>query len=789
MKSLKFLLASSVLALSTGATEAQAATADTAVPSTATAPAPAPADPIQSDNIVVTARHSNERLQDIPLSINAQTAAQLAERNITDLQGVARYTPGLQFKDFVTAFNGSATIRGQTQTNVQNAVGNVGTFVDGIYLQRGYLINGALGDWERIEVVKGPQSALYGANTFSGAINYVTAQPSDTFKANASVTGGNAGIRQVSAAVGGPIIPGILDARIYGAKEESNGTWKNNLPGASGKTSHFGAYDRDAFSGSLKFTPTDRLTIGAYYSENHRTEYLRAYYEVDGKFSEDKLNCGTNNTMFCGTLPVNSDTLRSGVGNRPDGLFAASEPASKLSNRLFRVSLDYDLSDAFKLHYLYGNVKGQAQEDFSFASNTYNPTGKSVISQQHEGGKIDYNSHELRLAYDDGGPIKGDFGYFRSRTRDRFAFGIRLVSPGTSLTRLSSNPLDMTGMIGYTNTDAEYATDSVFMRASYSFLDDKAKISAEGRYSYQRISFNDILARTKNPDLPLLQSDYDDFVPRVTAEYHLSHDNMLYASAAKGIKAGGFNGYVSGSTTLTTKEQSFGEESNWTYEIGSKNSFFNHRLTFNIDAFYIDWSNKQAAVVPSGYDTTNISLGTTPPSIYESTGSARSWGIELDGQLRVMRQLSLTYSANYTNAKYRKGAKAVNYIGVCDNVVCPADGSIGGNYIEGAPSVSAAGGFEWRDHLNDKWDYFAGLDATYQNRQYVDPENLVKIAGYTLFDGRVGVENDHWKIFAWGKNLFDHKYIQNSFEIISLRQYAPSYGDRATYGITASMNF
>ncbi|CAN5298651.1 N/A [soil metagenome] len=755
----------------------------------------APDDGTALEEIVVTSRRASERLQDVPLTITAQSATLMAERGVTDLQGVARYTPGLVFKDYVTTFNGSATLRGLAQANVQNAVGNVGVFVDGVYLQRGYMANTSLGDWDRIEVVKGPQSALYGANTFSGAINYVTKTPTNEFSGNMQATAGTAD-KSAQVGFGGPIIDGVLAGRLFVAKSSYDGTWDNNLPGASGKYKKFGASSRDAWSGALKFTPTDKLTVNGYYSEVNRTEYLRPYYEVDGTFVEDKTNCGVasvanpQGSMFCGVLPVSPASLRSGVGSPPSGLFASEQPPAVSSTKLIKLSADYRLSDSLGLHYLFGSARGEAAEDFSFFSNTYNPTGKATVSQQHEGGKLAYSSHDIRLAYEpDDSPFKGDIGYFHSEAKDQFLFGIRLVAPGVSMTRLSSNPLSRTGIIAYNRYDANYDVNAVFARGSFKFLDERATISAEGRYSKTDVSFNDILGRTAVPTRPILTNSFKDFTPRVTAEFKLTPVNLLYASAAKGVKAGGFNGYVAGTTVLTDAERTFGQESNWTYELGSKNSFLGGSAQLNASFFYVDWKNKQQGATPSGYDINNVVLGATPPSIYSSIGNATAYGVEVDGMWRPIHPLQITASANWTHARYADGSISPNYIGVCNNIVCPRTGDISGKQLEGSPSFSAAAGVQYKDVLVGDWNYFAGLDVTYQNKQYQDSMNLVSIASYTLLDGRLGVDNGKWKAFVWGKNLLDKEYIQNAFTVLSLRQYAPSFGEKRTLGATISASF
>jgi len=745
------------------------------------------------DDVVVTARRSSERVQSIPLTINAQTSEQLEARGITDLQGISRYTPGLQFKDYVTTFNGSATIRGLAQTNIQNAVGNVGTFIDGIYLQRGYLVNTSLGDWARIEVVKGPQSALYGANTFSGAINYVTHEADDVLTANASATIGDAG-SSISAALGGPIIEGILAGRVFIAKSEYDGTWDNNLPGVTGISSKFGASERDAYSVALKLTPNTSFDASLYYTEVNRTEYLRPYYQIDGVFVEDKLNCGPISaatgrpSMFCGTFSTDPSVYRSGVGNRPADLFSAEQSPAISETQLLRGAANWQLNDAFSIHYLYGFVRGEAQEDFSFASNNFNPTGRATITQQHEGGRLEYISHDIRLAYDNGGAFKGDIGYFNSTTEDRFVFGNRTVTPGRLLLRTTTDPIDMTGRNTFTNSDATYDIEAVFARGSFSFLDDRAKLSAEARFSTTDIVYNDILGRTAVPSRPLLTSSTDAFTPRATLEFKLAPDNLIYASAARGVKAGGFNGYVVSTTVLTLAEQTWDPESNWTYEIGSKNSFLDRRLTLNAGLFYVDWTDKQARARPVNY-TAPITPGVTPPSIYRAVGNATAYGVEVDGQFRPIPELQLTFSANYTKSEYQEGSFGLDYLGLCNGIFCPLDASVQGNQIEGAPSFSSAFGAEWRNHLTGDWDYYVGGDVTYQNKQYQDAMNLISIDGYALVDGRVGIDNGTWRAFVWAKNLLDETYIQNAFGTLSLRQYSPSFGEKRTVGLTVSASF
>jgi len=181
--------------------------------------------------IVVTARRMEENVQDVPIAITSFSGEGMERRGITDLEGVAAYTAGLNYDDFVTAFNGLVTLRGLVQANIQNRVTNVAVFTDGLHIPRNYAIDLGV-DFERVEVVKGPQSALYGQNAFAGAINYVTVKPSLTdFEASISGTAGMDDLQGIKGSISVPIIQDKLAARAFIGQSEFDGNRTNSFPG------------------------------------------------------------------------------------------------------------------------------------------------------------------------------------------------------------------------------------------------------------------------------------------------------------------------------------------------------------------------------------------------------------------------------------------------------------------------------------------------------------------------------------------------------------------------------
>ena len=738
------------------------------------------------NTVTVTTRRSEENLQDVPIAITAISEEDLLDQGIADFDDIAAYTPGLTFKDFVTGFNGVATMRGLAQANVQDTTGNVGTFVDGIYLQRGYMVNFALADMARVEVVKGPQSALYGQNTFSGAINVVTKRPGDELEVNASATLGDYGRQEVKLGVGGPIIDGVLGGRVFYGNSQYGGSIENTYPGISGDFDHFGGYDREAFSGMLVFTPTDNLTFEGFYQHYEREEEQRAYYAIS--CTDGEWNCNAENgTWFEGMLPADHTELLSGANpDRPSGLFSVPQPNLTTETDLYRFSAEWDINDSWSLSYLFGKAEASALEQFWFQSNTYNPIGGlGVYTNQHEGGVIDFQSNELRLAFDGGGPLTFEAGLYTSEADDEFAFGLNLQPADGEIDSLTDDPVSLDTMfLPFTHKATQFETQAAFARAEYEFMDGQLVAGLEGRYTITDVSVRDNLARSAatnaglDPDVeaPDLTDEWKEFTPRATLNYFVTPDNMLYGSVGRGVKSGGFNGYVTGSVPLDEDERSYGSESNWTYEVGSKNEFLDGRLFTNVALFYTDWKNQQISVVPRNYDVV-IGDSRAVPGIWGAVGDSSAMGIEAETSLVPNDNWSFFANFAYTKTEYGEGANN------------PAYGEVAGNTIPGASPFTASLGFQYDKPLGNGFDGFIAGDLNIDSDWYTTPDNTIEVSGQTILNARAGFTHGDFKAFVYVKNLTDEEYIDGVFTIKSLFRIVPSYAERRTAGITVSYTY
>lgn len=189
------------------------------------------AEPTQAiQSIVVTARRFGERMQDVPLSIIAMTSKDLENRGITSLTDLTQATPGLSYSTDFGRRGERPVVRGISVTRL-DAPQPVSVFIDGVYVRDGVLSLG-IDDAQRIEVIKGPQSALYGRATYAGAINYVTVKPGDVLTGKINTTVATDGERSIFGAMTVPLISELLSMRVGLKHSEFGGQYTNSIDGS-----------------------------------------------------------------------------------------------------------------------------------------------------------------------------------------------------------------------------------------------------------------------------------------------------------------------------------------------------------------------------------------------------------------------------------------------------------------------------------------------------------------------------------------------------------------------------
>ncbi|MDX2222481.1 MAG: TonB-dependent receptor [Rhodospirillaceae bacterium] len=754
------------------------------------------------EEIVVTARKREEFLQDIPLSVTAFTGADMAKRNIKDMKDIARFTPGFSFQDFGGGGATAPVIRGANQV-AGNLEQNVSFFFDGVYLPRNYMTNLGFGNIERVEVVKGPQSARYGRNAFMGAVNYISKRPTEELSVEATATVGNHKRYEVYASISGAVVPERLRVRGSVEYNQFDGTWRNTHPFADidfspGSDDWLGGNDNVVFSGAIQALPTDTLTIDlSYYNydfnEEHRAQNWFAELGADSQL----LNCGQFNPnvrpagsglggggqwfrLFCGEMPLRSIPID------PRGY------ARQMQADFYRVAVNWNATEAIDVDYTFGYIEAE-NKSFGYKDTlpgcTFFIPGQCVF-ENGPIGDFTTSSHELRVSYDDDGPVTGAVGVFHVRSRDFITSNFTTLPLLTAVPTAPVDILDPSRFLVYAvlgRTVTKPKIWSPFGELSWSFMEDRARLGVEARWSHEK-KFQGSLPTTATAGLGnfvglQLQGTFKAFTPRVTFDYNLTEDNLLFASVAKGVKSGGFN-----ATATLVENRLYDQDYNWTYELGTKNTLDEGRIRLNATLFLVRWKEVQIFAQDIG------NPAPLPLSIVRNLGDVNSEGVELEAGYVPIEQLNLYGTLYYGDAKYAAGTVDLRWgrvPAVCDNVVCSTSGAIGGNQTERQSKWQGTLGAEWSDELptNGDWRYFVRGDLSYQSKQWNEAVNISWIPGRTLMNASVGVEGEIVTAQLWSRNLFDKKYVASVIVGLPNTQYNSYLGERRTVGLTVTVKY
>jgi iron complex outermembrane recepter protein len=642
---------------------AAAGFADQAAAQTAAAPAKATASAGNIEEIVVTARKREENLQDVPLSITALTSQAIENQGLKSIVDIANVTPGLSYRQGFGRNADRPVIRGQS--NIQGAA-NVAFFVDGVFVT-GSLTSYNLDNLERVEVIKGPQAALFGRATFAGAINYITRKPDNNLRAKVSATGGQDGLVDINGYISTPIIKDVLFAEVDGRIYKFGGQYTNTLD----IVEKLGREETKSIGGTLRFKPMDSLDIVARIGLSQDNDGAFALARVNRVFGQTlpvpqqltnngAINCFAPNLRagvfgpgatarpvadnrargyFCGEL----STL--GTYGLNTAIFREAGYPDALNRKVFRSSLRAELDLNGWLLTTIGAYNYRKQT--TVIDQDYSDLRSLGFETIDLGGARDYYG-EFRIASPAKSRIRGILGvsYYREKDLDTNRTG--------SMTNSALGRVFLTGDNPSVISLGAVALGSVRNKSIFGQLQadifDGLTLSAEARYQIEDLN-SDGLSSTTVAGVPFsrplnLAVQYKTFLPRVTLDYKLTPDALIYGVVAKGNKPGGFNTGVYNALYEDSEVarlvglglNQFREETAWNYEIGAKTSWMNGRLTANLAGYYIDWSNQQLTqtIQASRRDGVLSSVAFT-----SNVGKSEVKGLEFEMRARLTDYFSL----------------------------------------------------------------------------------------------------------------------------------------------------
>ncbi len=716
-------------------------------------------------DIIVTARKRSESLQNVPVAVTAISGAEIEARQITDIEGLEAVTPNLVITpNTLTAGGANIWIRGIGVGDIDRSFSPaVQVVIDDVRYGSGLsgqLVNTV--DVERIEVLRGPQGTLFGANAIGGVISITRPLPQNEFGGRAQITVGNFGQIDAKGSLTGPIIKDKLQARLAIASLNSDGQYRNAFDGR-----RRGFVDILSISPSLRFTPTDN------------SEFILSYDYTRNRSDWGLLHNRSNkNDLLC--IPfLLSTTPQCDDPNRDLTVFNQDTP-TYLSIEGHGASLRFNITTGnvtVSSITAWSLIEEDKQTDFDgvptpvFAS--IQPVREEIFSQE----------------------FRADW-----KVSDRFDLLFGLFGSVTDYVD-GANSLFVFSLLGFPpNTievvDRRQQTTSfgAFISATYR-LSDQFSISAGGRYSWEEKDF--VYRNGFNqsgggfyPDAPGFNNiargsaSWSQFTPKVGVEYKPNDDLLLYASFTQGFKSGGFNGRGNSTETIGP----YDPETANSYEIGLKSDWADNRVRLNLAGFYVDYQDKQEEII-----RTNPATGATI-TIVDNAASVKIYGVEAEWTIIPVDGLTLSGTAAYLNAKY--GEFVFNGFDVADFVKVrntPSwqlgfTGRYEGNITEHV-GFNALASYRWSDtytpHLGPRFD--GGGPAPLFN----DPRATVESFG--ILDASVGLTFDlgngtEAQLTVFGKNLTD-KVFYNFFAPVANLWNMSGVSQRRQWGVQAGFRF
>lgn len=585
------------------------------------------------DEIIVTARRRAESLQDIPVAVSVFNADRISELQADDISGIQYSTPNLYF-DQGDASNAVVYLRGIGQNDsLAFADPGVGVYVDDVFIARSQGAFLELFDVERVEVLRGPQGTLYGRNTIGGAVKFVSSPPPDEFSAYLEAGAGNYDFRTLKGSIGGPLVKDQLRAKVAFSSTQRDGFNTNSVTGDDDG-------DVKSLSGraSLLFTPTqDWEFLVSVDAKRDRPDTSRS----PSRLTPITITSNTDPSGLV-TLPASTDEYA--VDTNANGLSDLSAWGLSFTSR-------WQASDSVSLE----SITSYREMDFDLNLDTDgSPAPVLDILLLQEQNQF---SQEFRGTFDDGGPFTVTGGLYYFHDEDVSFSGV-----DNGAATIFGFPVTLFGFASSSLAETNQVTDSyaAFADATYA-VSDRLDVSAGLRYTYeektsQRVfeNFFDPTVSVINATPPFLsgqgvpgvqingEEDFNALTPKVSVSYKATDDALIYASASRGFKSGGFDGRANNDFSF----QPFDPEFVWSYEAGLKTSWLDGALIANTAFFYNDYTDLQ--VTSFGADpVTGVFV-----SQFTNAAAAKIKGFELEILAQPTDGLTLSGTLGWLDAEY-----------------------------------------------------------------------------------------------------------------------------------------
>lgn len=717
------------------------------------------------EEVLVTAQKREQNLQEVPVSITAFTATELADKGISTITELEKSVPNTQFRaSRATNSTLTAYIRGVGQQDpLWGFEPGVGVYVDDVYYARPQAAVMDVFDVERIEVLRGPQGTLYGKNTVGGAIKYITRKMSGEAEGKISLAAGAYDQKDINISAQLPVVDNELYIGGAIARMQRDG-YGDVDTGYDINTGSFSAtednYNKDVLVArvSIEYSPTDELFI-----------------RLAGDRTDDNSNqpCGSQSSPTALTHPANGQTFA--ASNNPyDGACGTSH-ISNVENNGFSLTAQYQVSDNTTVKYVFAKREGETRQFIDFDGT---PLDSFDVPAKYTD---DQTSHELQLNFNiDRMAIVAGLYYFTGNSAGAFdvvlnGLGGTPYMDGEHYDLAIGGDVDTESTSAYFNISYDLRHDltlttgmrltnddknSNIKRYAYNTTDSYPYSESQGTgFTHGNPSNDTLLSVATDISDTEADKDWSEFSPSIKLDWRMTDDIMLYISYAEGFKSGGFD-MRGNATTNPNIADGYDPEIVETLEAGIKSQLWDNRLRLNFTVFDMDYTDMQLTVQTA-----------QPAPVFFSSdvvnaGTAEIQGAELEALFQVTRGISTSLSVGHMNAELTK--------------VISGGADVADSWeMLNAPDWTGQFAINYQRDLGKAGNLALNTAASYRDASR-NFNNVIcscdQDESYTLLDAGANwySADEHWTVGLHIKNIEDKEYKTGGYNLGS--------GELAFYG-------
>lgn len=709
----------------------------------------------QVADIVVTAQKVEQNLQDVPIAISAVSGEAMARAGAKSLEDITALVPSVTFRKGTTNANSAIVMRGVGTISFSVAAEpSVSTVVDGIVLSRSGQSFLDLVDFDRLEVLRGPQGTLFGKNASAGLVNIVSKGGTRDFQAEANVSATSDEEYRGRVTLSGPITQD-LSARVTGFY----GNYTGNLTNiAGGSKQDVNGYEHYGARGLIDYD-----------GEGGKIRFIADYFKADD-------NCCAEVTGVSRGAVLDGELGITPQGE--DGRTVNQNLVTRSLDRQYSFTMNADI-DTFADHTFsvitgYRNWRNTEIRDGDFL-----PRALVGTPQLHDNGTVQTEqvSAEVRLASPQQQAFTYQVGGFLWYSKNSQDFTRRDITCATSTLPIDpvtgGHPCNLNDTVNTlfptatSRSDVSFRNWALFGQATYE-ITPELRFTAGGRYTHDSVSYTHVRGPAVNAttglpaagaglsnlgaggsiasggngtNLSRGNTSASNFSGKAVLQYDVAQDVMLYASYTRGYKGPAFNVFFN--HVAPTHSTPIDPETSNSYEVGFKSQFFDRKVQVNASAFLVDYDGFQANnfVLLNGAVVTNLT----------NAGTVRSKGFEVDAIFAPTTGLTFRANLAYADARVRR---------FNPNPLTNAPDARDGTRLPLAPKLSYTVGADYDLDLGPVKAYLSS-DWRHVSKQFSDLGESGPIDPYGLWNASVGFsdQDDRYRLTFMVKNILDDSYV------------------------------